>query len=144
MDVLVRYIHFLSIIILGGTLIVQNLLIAKSLKRRELMRMSTVDLVFGLSALSTLTAGLMMWFYFGKGAAFYMKNPVFHSKLGLFLIVGLISILPTMFFLKHRKGDQNQTVAVPDLVVWIVRSELALALVIPLFAVLMAKGIGLD
>jgi putative membrane protein len=143
MAVLIRYIHFLSIIILCGTLIVENLLIAKSLKRREITRMSTVDLVFGLSALSTLTAGLLMWFYYGKGAAFYMKNPVFHSKLGLFLIVGLISILPTMFFLKHRKGDQDQTVSVPDLVVWIVRSELALALVIPLFAVLMAKGIGL-
>jgi putative membrane protein len=143
MAVLVRYIHFLSIIILCGTLIVENLLIAKSLKRREITRMSSVDLVFGLSALSTLTAGLLMWFYYGKGAAFYMKNPVFHSKLGMFLIVGLLSILPTMFFLKHRKGDQDQTVPVPDLVVWIVRSELALALVIPLFAVLMAKGIGL-
>lgn len=144
MAVLVRYIHFLSIIILCGTLIVENLLIAKSLKRKDLMKLSAVDLVFGLSALTALTAGLLMWFYFGKGVAFYLKNPVFHAKLGLFLIVGLLSILPTLFFLKHRKGDQEETVSVPDLVTWAVRSELALALVIPFFAVLMARGIGLD
>lgn len=144
MAVLVRYIHFLSIIILCGTLIVENLLIAKSLKKKELTRLSAVDLVFGLSALSTLTAGLLMWFYYGKGAAFYLKNPVFHSKLGLFLIVGLLSILPTLFFLKHRKGDQEETVKVPDLVVWALRSELVIALMVPLFAVLMARGIGLD
>ncbi|MDQ3000228.1 MAG: DUF2214 family protein [Fibrobacterota bacterium] len=143
MDVLIRYIHFLSILILCGTLIVENLLIAKSLKKKELTRLSAVDLVFGLSALSTLTAGLLLWFYYGKGAAFYTRNPVFHSKLGLFLIVGLLSILPTLFFLKHRKGGQEETVAVPDLVIWILRTEMALALLIPLFAVLMAKGFGL-
>ncbi|MDB5102883.1 MAG: hypothetical protein JWP91_572 [Fibrobacteres bacterium] len=143
MAILVRYLHFLSIIILCGTLIVENSLLRKSLMRKEIARLASVDLVFGLSALSTLSAGLMLWFYYGKGVAFYLKNPVFHAKLGFFLTVGLMSIYPTMYFLKQRKGNPEESVTVPAGVLKMVRIELAIALLIPLLAVMMAKGIGL-
>jgi putative membrane protein len=121
----------------------ENILIRKSLTRAEIARIARVDLVFGLSALSTLAAGSLLWFRYGKGVHFYLKNPVFHTKLGLFLAVGLLSILPTLFFLKQGKGDPGETVAVPPMVGNMIRLELVLALLIPLLAVMMARGIGL-
>ncbi|HKP95411.1 MAG TPA: DUF2214 family protein [Fibrobacteria bacterium] len=143
MAILVRYLHFLSLIVLCGTLLAENVLIRNSLTRKELSRIASVDAVFGLGAVSTLTAGLLLWFKYGKGTAFYLKNPVFHAKLSLFLIVGLLSIVPTVFFLKQRKGAPEEVVAVPASVSRILRIELAIALLIPLFAVIMARGIGL-
>lgn len=89
---------------------------------------------FGLSAVSTSTAGLLLWFRYGKGAQFYLKNPVFHAKSGLFLAMGLLSIYPTVFFLKHRKGESGESVTLPHPIPGILRLELALALLIPLFA----------
>jgi len=143
MEILIRYIHFLAFILLCGSLLAENVLIRKSLTRKELGTLAKVDALFGLSAVSVLVAGLLLWFVYGKGAAFYAKNPVFHAKLTLFAIVGLLSIKPTVFFLKQRKGASHESVAVPNAITRMVRMEMALALLIPLFAVLMAKGIGL-
>jgi putative membrane protein len=143
MDILFRYIHFLSFILLCGSLLAENILIRNSLTRRELGTLARVDALFGLSAMTALGAGLLLWFVYGKGFAFYARNPVFHAKLTLFVIVGLLSIRPTVFFLKQRKGNPADTVAVPAGLINLIRIELAVALAIPLLAVMMAKGVGL-
>lgn len=143
MDILFRYIHFLSFILLCASLLAENILIRNTLTRRELATLARVDALFGLSAMTALGAGLLLWFVYGKGFAFYAKNPVFHAKLTLFLIVGLLSIRPTVFFLKQRKGNPADTVELPSGLVNLVRIELLVALAIPLFAVMMAKGVGL-
>ncbi len=143
MDILFRYLHFLSFILLCASLLAENILIRKSLTRRELGTLARVDALFGLSAMTALGAGLLLWFVYGKGFAFYAKNPVFHAKLTLFLIVGLLSIRPTVFFLKQRKGNPSDAIAVPPGLINLIRIELAVALAIPLFAVMMAKGVGL-
>ena len=143
MDILFRYIHFLSFILLCGSLLAENILIRNSMTRRELGTLARVDGLFGLSAMTALGAGLLLWFVYGKGFAFYARNPVFHAKLTLFLIVGLLSIRPTVFFLKQRKGNPSDIRTVPSAVLNLVRIELFVALAIPLFAVMMAKGIGL-
>jgi putative membrane protein len=143
MEILIRYLHFLSFILLCGSLLAENVLIRKSLTRKELGTLAKVDALFGVSAISVLIAGLLLWFVYGKGFAFYARNPVFHAKVTLFAIVGLLSIRPTVFFLKQRKGDPEQTIGVPKAITAMVRIEMGLVLAIPLFAVLMAKGIGL-
>ena len=82
-----------------------------------------------------------MWI--GKPAAFYSSNPVFHTKLTLFLIIGIVSIYPSVFLGKNRKGEQSEEVVIPSALVWSVRVELLLLLLLPLLATLMAKGIGI-
>jgi putative membrane protein len=42
-------------------------------------------------------------FYFEKGSGFYFSNTFFWLKIGIFAFVGLISIYPTMRFLKWKK-----------------------------------------
>jgi putative membrane protein len=143
MDILVRYLHFVSILVLFGTLLAENILIKRILPRAEIGRLARIDMAFGISAASTLGAGLLLWFRYGKGAQFYLKNPVFHAKLGLFLAVGLLSIYPTVVFLQQRKGDAADNVPLPGKVIGVLRLELALAFLIPLLAVLMARGYGL-
>jgi len=79
---------------------------------------------------------------FGKPAVYYTKNWVFHTKITLFLLVGLLSIYPTVFFIKNRKGNSQEIVEVPGAVIWTLRIELTLLLIIPLLAGLMAHGVG--
>jgi putative membrane protein len=68
---------------------------------------------------------------------------VFLTKISLFGVAALLSIYPTVFFLKHRKGPEKQSVAIPKSLRLILKIELALILLIPLLAVLMARGVGL-
>ncbi len=142
-ELLLRYIHFISIFIIVGALTGEHLLLKKSLTRAELRRLAKIDAVYGVAAVVLLIAGLTLWLGgLGKPAVVYSKNWIFHLKLSLFVTIGLLSIYPTVFFLKNRKGNPNEMIPVPSAIFWMLRFELALLVVIPLLAGLMARGVG--
>ena len=72
-----------------------------------------------------------------------MENPIFHLKYGLFIVVGILSIWPSIFFMRQRKGDQNEEIQIPNHIRTIVRIELIILSIIPILAVLAAAGISL-
>jgi putative membrane protein len=143
LEILLRYIHFISIFIIFSTLVSEHLLLKKELTRKELTQLARIDAVYGIAALTLLVAGLTLWLgSFGKPASFYTHNWIFHTKITLFVAVGLLSIHPTIFFIKNRKGIEEQKVKVPSTVFICLRLELLLLVIIPMLAGLMAKGIG--
>src|SRR5690606_25630239 len=102
------------------------------------------DLAYGACAgVVLLTGGARLWLE--KGLDYYLNNGLFLAKLGLFLLVGLLSSLPTLVFLNWRyelKAGRVPTVSPQQArrVIWIIRLELLLLMCIPLLAVLMARG----
>jgi len=142
-ELLLRYLHFISIFAIVAALVSEHLLLKKTLTRNEISRIAKIDGVYGLAALLLLGVGLTLWLGgYGKPTEFYSKNWIFHFKLTLFIIIGLLSIYPTVFFLKNRKGGANELVQVPGAVLWMLRFEIFLLFVIPLLAGQMAKGYG--
>lgn len=143
LELFLRYIHFVSIFVIVSTLVSEHLLLKKEMTRAELGRLARIDAVYGFAALSLLAAGLTLWLTgIGKPTVFYSKNWVFHTKLTLFIAVGLLSVYPTIFFLRHRKGNHNEVVNIPQVIFWLIRFELLLLFIIPLLAGLMARGVG--
>ena len=107
-----------------------------------------VDLIYGISAAIVLITGLLRWFAVGKGAEFYTKNPMFHTKVTLFVIIVILSIFPTIKIMKWsrqvKRGeepDASEKVVKKQLM--FIRIELLLLALIPLLAVMIARGIGL-
>lgn len=142
-EIILRYIHFISIFGIVGTLVSEHLLLKPEMNRAELTRLSRIDAIYGLAALTLLGAGLTLWLGgVGKPTIFYSKNWIFHLKITCFLAIGLLSIYPTLFFIKNRKGDQNEMVKTPKAIFWMLRIELVLLLIIPLLAGLMSRGVG--
>jgi putative membrane protein len=143
LEILLRYVHFVCIFIIVGTLAGEHLLLKKQMTRQEIGRLARIDAVYGIAALSLLAAGFTLWFGgFGKPTIYYSKNWVFHLKISLFVVIGLLSIKPTVFFLRQRKGDRGEMINIPSSIFWMLRMELALLTIIPLLAGLMSKGIG--
>ena len=143
LEILLRYLHFLGIIGVSAALVGEHLLIADQMTRAEIKRLSILDTIYGIAILLVIGVGLYMWLgTVGKPAEFYTKNGLFHGKLGMVLIMGLLSAPPTLFFFKNRKGDQQEIVEVPKRIVMFIRMELLFLVLIPLFAALMAKGVG--
>lgn len=143
LEILLRYVHFISIFAIVGSLVAEHLLLKKTLMRSEIDRLAKIDGVYGLAVLILLAAGLTLWLGgYGKPTEFYSKNPVFHAKLALLVLLGIFSIYPTVYFIKNRKGDPHETLTVPNSIFWMIRLELLLLLVIPILAGLMAKGYG--
>ena len=141
LEITIRYLHFIGILGIGSTLVAEYLLLKPALTVPEVRRLAFIDALYGLSAISVLAAGLTLWFWVGKPAGFYTANPVFHIKLVAFVLLGLLSVYPTVFFIRSRK-TQAALVEVPGRVVRLIRIELAVLAVIPLLAVLMARGYG--
>jgi putative membrane protein len=142
-EIILRYLHFISIFAIVGSLVSEHLLLKKELTRAEIGRLARIDAVYGVAAVTLLAVGLTLWLgSVGKPAVYYSKNWVFHTKITFFAMVGLLSIYPTVFFIKNRKGDKNEVVPVPKAVFWMLRFELLLLFIIPLLAGLMARGVG--
>ena len=138
-----RYLHFISIFAIVGSLVSEHLLLKKEVTRAELDRVSKIDAVYGIAALILVSVGLTLWLgSIGKPAIYYTKNWIFLTKVGLFSLIGILSIYPTVFFIKNRKGYPDELVKIPSSIFWMLRLELLFLFVIPLLAGLMARGVG--
>jgi len=111
---------------------------------RTLLRM---DAAYGIAAVVLLAAGFSRVLFTEKGAAYYFHSGTFIAKLTLFVIVGLLSIYPTLEFLRWRPALREQHAPQLDAATrrrlrMVVHLELTLLLVILLLAPMMARGIG--
>ncbi|MEQ9167253.1 MAG: DUF2214 family protein [Fulvivirga sp.] len=141
--IFVRYLHFIGLFLVVATVFAEAVLLKKVLKRSVVQTLFKIDGIYGLSALIVVGAGLYLWFGIGKPADYYSSNPIFITKIVLFLVVGILSIWPTVFYFKNRKGSIDDEVNVPTHISFILKVELFILFIIPLLATSMAQGVGL-
>jgi putative membrane protein len=141
--VLTRYIHFIAVFAIVGAIFTEQVLISRSMRRKDLKLMAKIDAVYGVGAILVLIAGLALWFWVGKPAEFYTRNWIFHAKFTLFASMGVLSVYPSVFFIKKSRGSDLETqIEVPRSIIIALRLELLLLLIIPILAGYMALGIG--
>lgn len=145
-DALLAYLHFLSIFALIGFLVREWTLLNVSTDVLRTDALARADLGFGIASVAVLLSGAARAVFGLKGWAFYAHNPVFHLKVGLFVLVGLLSIVPTRAFLRWRRNASGETAYRVPADEWararrIVLIELHLLALIPLAAVVMARGL---
>src|SRR6185437_17053599 len=85
-------------------LAVELILIGQELSLATARRLVFTDAVLGGSAAILLVVGLLRVFYFEKGADYYFHNHAFLTKLSLFILVALLSIVPTREFFAWRRA----------------------------------------
>lgn len=146
MEILAAYLHYLSIIATGSFLTAELILCRAPLAAAQVRQLARVDIAYFVSALAALATGVLRLFFYAKGVGFYLPNPAFQAKLGLYVLVAVLSIRPTMRFVRWSRAlAQGGTPPAPDEVQAVrrlVHVELMLLALIPLMAVLMARGIG--
>jgi putative membrane protein len=145
MIVLAAFFHHLAAFTLVAALAIEFVLLRRELTLWSARSLQVVDLILGVAATILLVAGLSRVFWFEKGAAYYFHNHAFLTKFGLFIIVAVMSLIPTFEFLSWRKAvkaGQVPVIAVRKLkrVRMVVHIELAAIVVIVLCAAIMAKG----
>jgi putative membrane protein len=149
MEPAIAYLHFVSILSVAAFLVTELFLCTRDLQPPHVRTLALVDLYYMIAAIVVLITGLLRVFVVGKGAGFYLQNPVFYIKLALFVAVGLVSILPTLQFIRWNralKAGEERILRDKDIVTArrYIGLELVLLSFIPLMGVLMARGIGLQ
>lgn len=146
-EAIAAYLHYISIFALFALLSIEHVMFSKELDIARARSLIITDLAYGACAGLVLATGLVRVIWFGKGWQYYLQNSVFHSKIGLFILVGLLSVYPTYVYLSWRNAlIEGQMPVITQrqkkMVTLTIRIELLLLLAIPLLATLMARGFG--
>ena len=144
---LIAFGHFFAFFSLSAALVLELALICESPSVEAARRIRRADRAAGLFALMILVFGLLRVFYFGHGADFYFGNSFFWLKMSLFVGVALLSIYPTLCFMRWGKClDRGEAPALSALSAKalrrVIHTELFGIGLILLCASLMARGIG--
>jgi len=147
LDAILAYLHFTAIFLLFAFLAVQVILIRQPLDMRTVRLLGRMDIWYFSSAIAALITGFLRATVGAKGADFYFNAWPIYVKIGLFLAVGLISVKPTMTFIRwKRMYERDAAWQVPALeqasMRRLVMVEVHLAALIPVFAVIMSRGLG--
>lgn len=141
-DALLAYAHYLAFVSVFVVLAIELALCRAPLDREAVRFISRVDVGYLVAAVAVLATGFARASLGSKGWAFYASNPFFWTKLGLFGVVGLISLVPTVaFFRWSRAGMARIARAEINRARTFVAVELGLLSLLPLFASLMSRGI---
>jgi putative membrane protein len=147
-NALVAALHFIGAFGVIATVFAEWIIFNPTPTFAEARRLQRCDAWYGLSALVVMVAGGLRVFFFEKGSAFYLGNPVFHLKMALFLGIAALSIYPTVVFIRWRKATRNNaaptmTTEQASRIALLLRLEMVLLAAMIVAASVMAKGIGL-
>ena len=147
LEAILAYLHLLAILTMVVFISSEAALCrVQWLNAAVVERLAKVDRVYGIAAIMVLATGVARTVWGVKGTSWYWTNPLLHVKLTLFIVVGVISIFPTMTYVRWRK-TLRATGALPaesDIrkTRKLVMIQAHLIALIPLVAVFLARGFG--
>lgn len=137
--------HHVAILILFAALASERVLLAQEWNLKVARGLALLDGIYGGAAASVLGIGLMRVMFYEKGWDYYYHQHWFWGKIALFSLGGLLSLYPTIVFLRWRRDlassvlpefSQTQKMRVQMMV----NAQIVVLLVIPVFAYAMARG----
>jgi len=141
------FFHHLCAFTLTACLVYEFIAYRKELTIPEAHRIRRVDLAYGISAGLLLVFGSLRVFFFEKGVNFYVHSPFFWVKMVAFAMVGILSIGPTIRYIRWNKTlQENIKPEISEdiynrtrILLWL---EMVGIVVILLAAPMMARGVG--
>lgn len=139
MGFLTAYLHFVGFITLVSLLAGEFFLLRKPLEAHSLPLLKKIDLLYGSVAGLVLVTGIARIFY-EKGWDYYSHSAFFWTKMDLFVMIAVVSIYPTAWFLKAM-NPSDIGVAGYAKIKRVVLTQLLLVPLIVFCAIWMARGI---
>lgn len=113
----------------------------------DLAPVFVADNWWGIASALWLATGLLRAFAgFEKGSEYYLGHPLFHAKLGLFVLLFLLELWPMITLLRWRgavrRGAEVDTSATPRFAT-ISNIQAAVVVVMVFLAAAIARGVGM-
>jgi putative membrane protein len=139
--------HHVAVFSLAAVLAAEWGLVRRGMAAADIRRLARVDAAYGAVAGVVILAGVSRVIWGAKPAGFYLGSTTFWLKMAALVAVSLLSIRPSIRYAGWRRAlDEDPSALPPDEAVGQARRMINLQLVvfmlIPTFAALMARGIG--
>ena len=148
MPAIFAFLHHLAAFTIVSAIGIELALFSATPTLAQARKLRIIDAHYGLAAVAVLVIGYFRMADFEKGAQYYLSNGWFITKITLFVLIGILSIYPTVLFLswkKYIKSGEAPVVTAEQAkrVRLCLFLELACAMGILLAAPLMARGFGI-
>jgi putative membrane protein len=147
-DLILAIAHHLSVFTLAGLLVAEVVLLRPDLSPGRIRQLGAIDAAYGAVAGLVIVVGILRVIFGATGPDYYIHNWAFWLKMAAFLLVGLLSIPPTLAILGWRRRLASDPAFSPDAATigglrrFYIAELVAFAL-IPIFAAAMARGYGI-
>jgi putative membrane protein len=147
LDAVLAYFHFAAIFVLFGYMVAEAVLLRGTLDAERIRRLGRIDIIYFAAAIVVIATGFLRAIFGIKGADYYFSWWPIYAKIGTFLLIALISVVPTLAYIRWRRMlDRDPAWTVPAdeqrKMRRLVMVQLHLVALIPVFAVIMARGLG--
>lgn len=144
-DFVLASLHHLLLIGLVAILTFELAVVREGLAASAIRRVARADSLYGLLALALLIVGFSRVYFGIKGPDFYFESHVFWTKIAAFVLVGLLSIPPTLRILGWSRAARHDPAYIaPPADIAAARRfmhiEAGVLLLIPILAAAMARG----
>jgi len=146
-DLLYAIGHHVLVFALAGIIAYEFAVVRPTMSAADIVRVGAVDLWYGILAGLIVIVGFARANFAAKGWEYYSHNHFFWAKIGTFALVGILSIWPTIQFIRWRSALKKDASAMPSpgaiatarRFIW---AEVIFFALIPIFAAAMARGYG--
>jgi putative membrane protein len=146
-DLLLAIVHHLCAFGIAAVVTAELVLVRPGMQPSAVRLAARYDAAYGVLAVGLLVIGFLRVYFGAKGAEYYFHNHIFLTKVGLFLIMGLLSIKPTLRYLRWQKALRADPGFAPEeaeikAVRKLLMAEIHVFSLIPIAAAAMARGYG--
>lgn len=147
LDLLLASAHHLSVFTLVAIYAAEWALLRPGLSGQRIAQLARIDAAYGVLAGVVIIVGIMRVIFGALGWQYYVANPVFWAKMAAFVVVGLLTIPPTLAIRRWAKAGKGMNeYAPPEAEIRrhrrFVHLQAGVLLLIPIFAAMMARGYG--
>ena len=147
-DLILAIAHHLAVFSLVGVFAAEFALIRPGLAGARIAQLARIDLAYGALAGLVILVGVLRVFFGASGWQYYASNHMFWGKMVAFLVMGLLTIPPTLA-IRHwtKQAGENPGFAPPAAEIVrnrrYVHAQAFMLVLIPSFAAAMARGYGI-
>ena len=142
LDLLLAVGHHLLIFAIFGIFCAEFWAVRPGMSSATVARISSLDMWYGVLAAAIVVVGFSRAIFAAKGWGYYSHNGFFWAKLAAFAAIGLLSVPPTLAFIRWRKSAVAPSESNVRAARRFLHCELALFVFLPIFAAAMARGYG--
>jgi putative membrane protein len=147
LDLVLAIAHHVAVFSVFGLLIAEVVLLKPGISADRIRQLGLIDSLYGAASVLVILAGVARVIWGAAGWEYYVANWAFWAKMAAFIVVGLLSVPPTLAVLRWRRKLAADPSFSPDpaQVATLRRffaGELVAFAFIPAFAAAMARGYG--
>ena len=143
-DLILASSHHLVVFLLVAIFAAEYALLRPGLAGNRIGQLARIDAAYGGVAMLVIVVGVLRVIFGASGWEYYVSNYAFWAKMAAFLVMGLLTVPPTLAIRRWLKAGQDYVVPAEEISAnrRFIYLQAGVLVLIPIFAAAMARGYG--